>query len=565
MDFSPPLDRQRLFELVGLLSDEVISDEQFRELEQILESSKKARTLYLNYIAMARNLDREIGVNKNDLKEERQPTATHSTPTVAPILPSHSSSDATQPPVQFGSWNQIRNTGFAIALLLICGLAWLLSSKPPANVARNISYAKVLGLTNVTWRTNEDRYAVGDLLAKNQLEFHSGVIHIRFNSGASVAVQGPAKFEIIDDNHGFLYEGQIAVHVPQNAIGFQVDTPQAEVVDLGTEFGLHVDPHGESQLHVFSGEVEYSAAGSKSQRVSLTTGLAVAVDSNGDARPVELKERSFEVPRKVLWTRYPYSMSISTQFIAGNSSEIAGGVPGRIGGGWTSQWAFDCENGEIDADRTLVRNDNPLGPGLDNHLDIVAKNPDGGKFTLKVHRGFESIGDKFDCRENYILQFLLRLNSDSSNIQQIKISDSSFDQSVSRHAWKLNATRIPNQQGRGDLRWRGLPLKSLNEEDALRVRKWSNENPSSQTKSNRRVTTGEMLRVVVEVEPKNNRYRISLSDGKATLVGDWVKDIVRARTSDRLERRIQWLFEAKDEISVSLDSIRIQNVANFDN
>ncbi|MFT5301938.1 MAG: hypothetical protein ACI814_002751, partial [Mariniblastus sp.] len=111
----------------------------------------------------------------------------------------------------------------------------------------------------------------------------------------------------------------------------------------------------------------------------------------------------------------------------------------------------------------------------------------------------------------------------------------------------------------------GLPLKSLNEEDALRVRKWSNENPSSQTKSNRRVTTGEMLRVVVEVEPKNNRYRISLSDGKATLVGDWVKDIVRARTSDRLERRIQWLFEAKDEISVSLDSIRIQNVANFDN
>ena len=50
--------------------------------------------------------------------------------------------------------------------------------------------------------------------------------------------------------------GKVTANVPPRAIGFRIDTPDMEVIDLGTEFALRVDPAGESRLHVLEGEVE---------------------------------------------------------------------------------------------------------------------------------------------------------------------------------------------------------------------------------------------------------------------------------------------------------------------
>jgi ferric-dicitrate binding protein FerR (iron transport regulator) len=46
------------------------------------------------------------------------------------------------------------------------------------------------------------------------------------------------------------------VHVPSHARGFKLTTPDAQVVDLGTEFGLKVSDAGKAEVHVFDGEVE---------------------------------------------------------------------------------------------------------------------------------------------------------------------------------------------------------------------------------------------------------------------------------------------------------------------
>jgi hypothetical protein len=57
-----------------------------------------------------------------------------------------------------------------------------------------------------------------------------------------------------------LHSGQVVVRVPQNAIGFQMDAASARVVDLGTEFAMKAGPGLETDVQVFEGVVEASAA-----------------------------------------------------------------------------------------------------------------------------------------------------------------------------------------------------------------------------------------------------------------------------------------------------------------
>jgi hypothetical protein len=55
--------------------------------------------------------------------------------------------------------------------------------------------------------------------------------------------------------------GKLAAAVPRAARGYTIITPTAEVVDLGTEFGVSVDRSGASEVHVFDGEVVTRALG----------------------------------------------------------------------------------------------------------------------------------------------------------------------------------------------------------------------------------------------------------------------------------------------------------------
>lgn len=553
------MNRKRLIELVGLLCDEIISEQQFNELEGILEGSEEARRVYHVYTTMANNLRSESRPPLNQF-EPIADTSMSNKPTH--LASPDAEPNGVFPKAFFGDDGLTGNTAinWILSAILLIGIAWFAAQQYEPDSIENQSFAQVLGTVNVVWKPTDQQFSVGELIDSRRLTIQRGVVHVRFNQGANVAMQGPADFEIINARKGFLHKGQIAVYVPKGAEGFQVDTPQAEVIDLGTEFGLSVDSLGESQVHVFAGEVEYSGLGDSAEKAILTAGLAVALDGKGQSRPVELKERSFEVPRDVLWTRYRYSTSISSQFIAGNGTELPGSFPGRIGGGWTSQWVFECEGGEIASDQTLVRNDHPLGSGLENYLNVVANNPSGGRFSLKMHRGFESMGEKFDCREDYLIQFLIRVNSDVSKIHRIQVSDLSFDESASKHAWKL----VANQNEAGELEWRGLPLVPSKETDKLVPRERSPAEARMDLKTNCRVRSDAIYRIVAEVQPNRNRYRISLSDGEKTLVGNWTKDIASAAMGDRLERRLEWMLESEGEISVSLDSIRIQNEAKFD-
>jgi hypothetical protein len=89
----------------------------------------------------------------------------------------------------------------------------------------------------------------------SRIAIASGVARVTFESGATATLQGPCDFVIDNAMQGTILRGRVAVSAPRRAYGFRIRSPNSEVIDLGTEFGVAVDDDGQSEVHVFSGEV----------------------------------------------------------------------------------------------------------------------------------------------------------------------------------------------------------------------------------------------------------------------------------------------------------------------
>ena len=112
------------------------------------------------------------------------------------------------------------------------------------------------------------------------LQVRTGLAELRFAQGAKVVLSGPAEFEVLSANRGFLRRGKIVAVVPPQAIGFTIATPTAEIVDLGTEFGVEVDEQQNAEVHVFTGVVvaRPTEAALNRKEVRVMAGKALRID-----------------------------------------------------------------------------------------------------------------------------------------------------------------------------------------------------------------------------------------------------------------------------------------------
>ena len=69
-------------------------------------------------------------------------------------------------------------------------------------------------------------------------------------------LQGKSELKLESASRAFLLAGKMTARVPEEAIGFIVNTPQGAIVDLGTEFALSVSDTHVTEVHVLEGEVE---------------------------------------------------------------------------------------------------------------------------------------------------------------------------------------------------------------------------------------------------------------------------------------------------------------------
>lgn len=93
------------------------------------------------------------------------------------------------------------------------------------------------------------------LLPGDALNLLHGAAEVTYANGAVLVVEGPASLAIIDGSTAQLDRGKIAARVPHQTSDFRVTSAKLTVTDLGTEFGVDVNPEGVAIAHVFEGRI----------------------------------------------------------------------------------------------------------------------------------------------------------------------------------------------------------------------------------------------------------------------------------------------------------------------
>ncbi|MEM8947158.1 MAG: FecR family protein [Planctomycetota bacterium] len=165
------------------------------------------------------------------------------------------------------------------------------ASIPGATETAVDEIATLTRLIHSQWRDGTSVHdALSRLRAGDELRLETGQAEILFDSGVEVVLTGPAHLKVESQMSASVEYGTFSARVGPRGKGFTIHTPSAEVVDLGTEFGLAVNQAGDTEVAVFSGIVDLSYddsnAGINTTRQRLNQGEALRVGLNGQAHRV---------------------------------------------------------------------------------------------------------------------------------------------------------------------------------------------------------------------------------------------------------------------------------------
>lgn len=214
------------------------------------------------------------------------------------------SSQEKPPPLVFRSRQMLALavTGFVTAACILVVLLQPEGNSDPdsadafaASVVSNVNGL----LTKDGSQWDDTQIPVGDY------ELQKGLLNLQFGGGVMVYVEAPAHFDAVSDKRVVLHGGRLSARVPPEGVGFTVETPEAEVVDFGTEFSVDVES-GASEVHVFDGLVRVHPGASNQRDVSRSVDLqasqAVRI-TDGAAEPEDISIatdrfiRNFDEPR----------------------------------------------------------------------------------------------------------------------------------------------------------------------------------------------------------------------------------------------------------------------------
>jgi hypothetical protein len=149
-----------------------------------------------------------------------------------------------------------------------------------------IYVARVVRATpNVEWG---DSNSALDFLLRirpgERVDVAKGLVQLEFFSGAKIILHGPAVFVPTGARAGRLESGRLTGDVAGG--NFSLTTPAAEVIDLGTEFGVSVDAATGTDVFVFNGEVKVVSRPNTDispEVLNMTEGMAARIRCDGTA------------------------------------------------------------------------------------------------------------------------------------------------------------------------------------------------------------------------------------------------------------------------------------------
>ncbi|MFG0296328.1 MAG: LamG-like jellyroll fold domain-containing protein [Maioricimonas sp. JB045] len=202
---------------------------------------------------------------------------------------------------------------------------------------------------------------VGTRLHPGTLTIRQGRVQLDFFTGARVSLEGPAELLIVSKDAATLLSGRAAARVPDSARGFVLKTPEAAVVDLGTEFGVTVAEDGATDVEVLEGEVEVSRLGddgntlhslelAEAQRMRVdATGIVPAPNEGGAGFPAFAELSTTPLP---VTPAYVDAIRQSGPVIYWRfEEEVDGQVPNEM----SPLWPAGITRGDADPDSLQVR------------------------------------------------------------------------------------------------------------------------------------------------------------------------------------------------------------------
>lgn len=170
----------------------------------------------------------------------------------------------------------------ATIFLAIAFAPFKISPQPVATLASS---------ENAAWESSLPT-TPGSELVPGRLKLKAGLATIRFDSGAEVTLEAPAEFEIISAMRGKLVEGVALTDVPDEAIGFVIETPDAYAIDYGTRFAVQVDrTAGRSDFELIEGEIAVHHSGT-AKEVRLTEPHKAVSVHEGSVNVIDLEQRA---------------------------------------------------------------------------------------------------------------------------------------------------------------------------------------------------------------------------------------------------------------------------------
>jgi hypothetical protein len=269
--------------------------EERARLERLLADNPAAIPWYLRIVDDTLTL-MDIGAARDTASGNGLPIGNWEPPTVSKRRESHFLF-AERPPRMLWTIAALA-CGFLVAL----GISLYYPKTAPtteASVADSHA-ARIVELSNVEWASGSRKYDEWSPISNGEtLKFTSGWIDVFFTNGAELLIEGPADVRFDSPQKVFASKGKLAARVGPSAVGFRVETPRANVIDRGTEFGLSVDGNKQTSVVVYKGIVDLDVVGTDEKRRRLATGEAMSVDHAGQLSRITTVEstRFLEPPQ----------------------------------------------------------------------------------------------------------------------------------------------------------------------------------------------------------------------------------------------------------------------------
>ncbi|MBN2513866.1 MAG: FecR domain-containing protein [Sedimentisphaerales bacterium] len=289
------------------LTDQEISPAEFEELDSVLSADTEAARYYNQLMMIICNFQEcsdEIIVNKSSTDTLLQQKLWHQLAEIERTAPAiEISTPALQreliqkvvySPIKKVKISLFHKLTFVACAALILLMVYLhFTPRPVQQVVGRVSQS-----ANARWLSQYGPVSQGSDLYPGPLVLREGFAQIELNSGVRVILESPVTVDLETTSRLFLDEGRLVVNIEQSSVErFVVRTPNSTIVDYGTQFGVEVEKTGQTNTHVFKGQVELRQG---SDPLKFKNKLALQAGQSGCVNPSDELVRIAAMPQRFI-------------------------------------------------------------------------------------------------------------------------------------------------------------------------------------------------------------------------------------------------------------------------